>query len=718
MAAVYLLVLLLSAGSVVGTFYPKQPFIDPACQAGDCSWKYSSASDPNVRVQSCSILDYKDNGAIDGVCVNPIDVPENVDERPGPAHDIVIEDFTKNFGVNVTGDPDTAGDYTCLRIKYKLREHFANKIKGMQFTLRGRNSADLSLYFCQNHDHGGSTDYYAVQDYVNQKYIAREFIYECFCGIKPGAAYDFIMRTLPVDYSVLGDPHDTAVIKNYPNDAVNPSSCEKKPGDKRCEWSPEGLWHTKCQNSQQVRSGNYETVRIEFDQAPEELKSFNRYKVLLYYFNKTSWKVGDYTTIGKILEVNKTPVGFNITQGSCMPESNFTVTLTLGLPKMSYKTFHNSCFVSVVQAFPTHKTCRLDGTRTACPVSISSPFCVIANPCSTADPDVDKCGENGSCHPYGEEYNCTCNETHMFKNGTCLIDECYSTPCNESTSVCQVYQNLNSPHNMNWDYKCSCKNGYLQRYNGRIPDLKFCIVNPCFSNPCNHGSDVISNTCKTHTSNGGYGYTCKCNEDEGYTLTQDKTTCVVDPCFSKPCGSGKCMKLADPDNMKSMEWTYSCECDEGFINVITTCKANPCILNSTNLTPCGPMGKCVFGTTSNGRDVSYNCTCNNGYYEGMNVDGIKTCNLNKISVEKILAGVLGSVVGVLILGLIAFCTQRKLHHRRQLEQEELFKISMDYWRRVLIHLSNQDLMGKQVETQKLLRHGVNSPCFYLVLGRS
>ncbi|XP_072050074.1 uncharacterized protein [Amphiura filiformis] len=329
----------------------------------------------------------------------------------------------------------------------------------MQFTLRGRNSADLSLYFCQNHDHGGSTDYYAVQDYVNQKYVAREFIYECFCGIKPGAGYDFIMRTLPVDYSVAGYPHDTAVVKNYPYDAVKPSSSEKKPGDKRCEWSPEGRWRPKCQKAQQVRSGSYETVKIEFDQAPEELKSFNRYKVLLYYFNITSWTVGHYTYSGNILDMTKPPVGFNITHGSCTPESNFTLTMTLKLPEMTYNEYndiHKSCFISLVQALPTYKTCRLDGTRTTCPVSISSPFCVIANPCSTADPDVDKCGENGTCHLYGEEYNCTCNETHMFKNGTCLTNPCstadpYVTKCGEN-GECHPYGE---------EYNCTCSETYM-----------------------------------------------------------------------------------------------------------------------------------------------------------------------------------------------------------------------------------------------------------------
>ena len=46
----------------------------------------------------------------------------------------------------------------------------ANKIKGIQFTLRGASSgSDLGRYFCQNHLHGNdTTQFYAVQRYVNQ----------------------------------------------------------------------------------------------------------------------------------------------------------------------------------------------------------------------------------------------------------------------------------------------------------------------------------------------------------------------------------------------------------------------------------------------------------------------------------------------------------------------------------------------------------------------
>ena len=38
-------------------------------------------------------------------------------------NDVTIEEFSKYFGVNVTGNADEAGSYTCLRIKYKIDKY-------------------------------------------------------------------------------------------------------------------------------------------------------------------------------------------------------------------------------------------------------------------------------------------------------------------------------------------------------------------------------------------------------------------------------------------------------------------------------------------------------------------------------------------------------------------------------------------------------------------
>ena len=55
-----------------------------------------------------------------------------------------------------------------------------------------------------------------------QKFVQREFTYECFCGIKPGYEYELVIRTLPVDYGNPGDLHDSAVYFRYPQDSENP----------------------------------------------------------------------------------------------------------------------------------------------------------------------------------------------------------------------------------------------------------------------------------------------------------------------------------------------------------------------------------------------------------------------------------------------------------------------------------------------------------------
>ena len=58
------------------------------------------------------------------MCPNPFPVPETPDERAAPVdrNDVTMEEFSKFFGANVTGNADEAGDYTCLRIKYKISE--------------------------------------------------------------------------------------------------------------------------------------------------------------------------------------------------------------------------------------------------------------------------------------------------------------------------------------------------------------------------------------------------------------------------------------------------------------------------------------------------------------------------------------------------------------------------------------------------------------------
>ena len=55
-----------------------------------------------------------------------------------------------------------------------------------------------------------------------QRFVQREFTYECFCGIKPGNEYELVIRTLPVYYGNPGDQYDSAVYLRHPKDSLNP----------------------------------------------------------------------------------------------------------------------------------------------------------------------------------------------------------------------------------------------------------------------------------------------------------------------------------------------------------------------------------------------------------------------------------------------------------------------------------------------------------------
>ena len=51
--------------------------------------------------------------------------------------------------------------------------------------------------------------------------------------------------------------------------------------------------------------------------------------------------------------------------------------------------------------------------------------------------------------------------------------------------------------------------------------------------------------------------------------------------------------------------------------------ANPCIVNQPK--PCGDMGQCIVNIADDRSYINYTCSCENGYPESIDSDGIKTC---------------------------------------------------------------------------------------------
>ena len=67
---------------------------------------------------------------------------------------------------------------------YSLLTGF-DKLKGIQFMLRGMSQGDLNYYFCQTHIHGNQTHYYALEvydDHPLQVFISRKYLHKKGCG--------------------------------------------------------------------------------------------------------------------------------------------------------------------------------------------------------------------------------------------------------------------------------------------------------------------------------------------------------------------------------------------------------------------------------------------------------------------------------------------------------------------------------------------------------
>ncbi|XP_038061471.1 uncharacterized protein LOC119732143 [Patiria miniata] len=175
------------------------------------------------------------------------------------------------------------------------------------------------------------------------------------------------------------------------------------------------------------------------------------------------------------------------------------------------------------------------------------------------------------------------------------------------------------------------------------------IADPCKRNLCGEAGQ-----CRSQEAS----YSCEC--DQGYM--EWSQTCVVDPCmvlaengqdWLPRCENGECQY----DHM-SIQIDYYCNCNEGFDYLKTpkTCVANPCTdSEETGLTVCGAHGQCEKNLTDD--QVSHKCICDEGYtfedgecQEGMSVGII------------IGIGIASCVVGLLLF-VLAFCLYR--HHRNQ-----------------------------------------------------
>ncbi|RQX69187.1 microneme-like protein [Toxoplasma gondii CAST] len=196
-----------------------------------------------------------------------------------------------------------------------------------------------------------------------------------------------------------------------------------------------------------------------------------------------------------------------------------------------------------------------------------------------------QCSKNGSCKrldtPEGGAF-CYCNPGYVGDGRTCESDPCYGSPCAPGT--CSRMGN---------SYVCGCPPGYTQdtsRGHARCVEK----ADSCRAQPC--GSDTVAYDCVSFDS-GAYECICK----DGYASNGTKCE-KQDWCKDNPCGDANAVY-----DCISHETGYTCQCQKGYIQVVTDEGQQKCAKNPCSYDPCGTsdlVKECI-----NKGDGTYGCVC-------------------------------------------------------------------------------------------------------------
>ncbi|CAF4740393.1 unnamed protein product [Rotaria sp. Silwood1] len=266
-----------------------------------------------------------------------------------------------------------------------------------------------------------------------------------------------------------------------------------------------------------------------------------------------------------LCSVNGICLQTSTTQYICQCKNNYTGVLCQ-IPLFSNNSTNtNSCQCVNGGICLTNGTC-------LCTNLYRGKFCQLNNPC------IDYCQNNNTCSVICTDTSCslpycTCKNSYTgIRCETIVGGLCQSNSCIYGNCVILT----------NGSFQCQCNFGF---FGSRCE-----FINSCLSNPCNQGACIVSLNCLGLLCS----YSCLCPNG----TTGQNCEIGGNPCLSTPCkNNGNCSALSN---------SYSCRCllPYGGTNcelMINVCTPNPCLNN----------GICV--RSSNIKDGTYQCNCQNGY---------------------------------------------------------------------------------------------------------
>ncbi|XP_008590612.1 PREDICTED: EGF-like module-containing mucin-like hormone receptor-like 1, partial [Galeopterus variegatus] len=217
-----------------------------------------------------------------------------------------------------------------------------------------------------------------------------------------------------------------------------------------------------------------------------------------------------------------------------------------------------------------------------------------------------QCGPNSICKNLLGRYKCSCTPGFSSPTGNnWILGQAGSFTCTDvnecaDTTACPAYATCTDTKD---SYYCTCKRGFLPS-NGQSkfkgPGLKCIDIDECSQNPLQCGPNSI---CKNLLGR----YKCSCTPGfssptgNNWILGQAGSfTCTdINECNT----SGTC---PEHSNCVNSVGSYSCECQDGFTSVNSTCQdVDECSRNSTL---CGPNSVCL------NIPGAYRCSCLPGFF--------------------------------------------------------------------------------------------------------
>ncbi|XP_033642397.1 uncharacterized protein LOC117302528 [Asterias rubens] len=474
----------------------KSPFVVVPNFPMDCSWNYTDVDRIPAR-QFCQMTE--GDGAH---CENPFAPPADVDDRPGKATNVDVQDVTKAIDCSPDHDEECR-ESSCVNIKYNIEAQTASRTKGIQLSLVSLTYGEILCKFCFNLNFSSNgIEYFAVLE--NNRVDKIQFSFTLLCGLRPGGRYSVSVRTMPVD-NIKQNPYETKVTKFH-----DVPGCDNpgKENDARCENDRRARWGPKCiLMKQRTDVGDYDTLEISFPLAPASFQ-FELYKIFIYH-----------NDLVDSIEIKPESVS---TSNQTCPDMNGTIT-AFATARFNTKTSYRNMIwpLQLQDGYEVHvlpMTCLNEkGDEIDCRRTQKTLIPLIENPCKGFP-----CGINGTCVPDGATSKCDCLPGYVEWDRTCKADPCWINE--ENTTICGIYGECvrhgalqpGTAATVILQSSCICQAGY-----NTIKDNVECKMNPCkrfngnvTMNPCGEGVCIVQTN--------KVDYYCECGENH----LQVNKTCI------------------------------------------------------------------------------------------------------------------------------------------------------------------------------------------------